>query len=118
MATNITINIDQELSDDSKAWLEERLSAMTAPITEQLVALGEKVQALQDAVTDYASDVAVIIEWWNTQRGRFSPDEQSQMDAIVQSLTATSQKVADLDAAAGDNDGSDGQPPAEEPVLP
>lgn len=125
MSTSIQIQIDQKLSDEDRDWIESKFSELNgridamATISEQLTSLGTSLNELQAALVDYSADVAQVIDWWHNQRGNFSADEQSQMDAIVASLADTRQRVADLDVAVGDTDNSDvPPPPVEEPVQP
>lgn len=91
----------------------DRLEQLMATAAEQINALTGKIDGLTAVATDIAADFAALIAAMNADRENLSETGQAALDAANARADAAAAKLAELDAAVGDADGSD--TPPEEP---
>jgi len=83
-----------------------------ATATEQIAALGTKIENIGNVTSDIAADFAAFRAAMEAERETLSASGQAALDDANAKADAAAAKLADLDVAVGDADGSD-VPPAE-----
>lgn len=91
------------------------LEAAMATAAEQINTLAGKVDGISAVVTDVHADFSALVAAMQADRENLSPTGQAALDAANTKLDEAGAKLADLDVAVGDADGSD-TPPAEPTV--
>lgn len=89
-----------------------RLETAMATGAEQISQLSAKVDTLSSVTTDIAADFAAFKTAMEAERENLTAAGQAALDEANAKLGQVSGKLADLDVAIGDADGSD-TPPAE-----
>lgn len=103
----------------------DTLEALMATAAEQINALSAKVDAQTALITDIQSDFAALVAALAAERENLTESGQAALDAASAKVDANATKLAELDVAVGDADGSDApppvdteEPPVEEPTEP
>lgn len=94
--------------------IESKIDEMRELMTtaaEGIAGLGAKVDAMGAVVTDVHNDFTALIAAMNAERENLTAAGQAALDAANAGADAAAAKLADLDVAVGDADGSD-TPPA------
>lgn len=94
----------------------DSLEAFVATAAEQIDALSVKIDAQGALVTDIKNDFDALLVAMAAERENLTEAGQAALDAATGKLEVNAAKLADLDVAVGDNDGSDAPPPAPEPA--
>lgn len=94
----------------------DTLEALVSTAAEQIDALSVKTDGLTALITDVAADFAALVAVVAAERENLTPAGQAALDAANVKADAAQAKLADLDVAVGDADGSDVPPPAPEPT--
>lgn len=88
-----------------------------ANAAEQIDALTARVDTQGALLTDIAADFAAFKTAMEAERENLTPNGQAAVDRANASLDSVGQRLADLDVAVGDADGSE-VPTPEEPQPP
>lgn len=80
---------------------------LMATAAEQITALGTKIETLSGVTGDIAADFAAFRAAMEAGRENLSPTGQAALDDANAKADTAAAKLADLDVAVGDADGSD-----------
>lgn len=86
------------------------LEELMATAAEQISQLGTKIENLGSVTTDIASDFAAFRAAMEAERETLSASGQAALDDANAKADAAAAKLAELDVAVGDADGSDTPP--------
>jgi hypothetical protein len=87
-----------------------RLESLMATATEQITELGTKIENIGNVTSDIANDFAAFRAAMEAERETLSASGQAALDDANAKADAAAAKLADLDVAVGDADGSDNPP--------
>ncbi len=96
----------------------DRLENHMATAAEQITALAQKIDAQGAVIADIAADFAAFRDAMVAERENLTPAGQAALDEAFLQADAVSARLADLDTAVGDADGSDTEVPPVDPETP